>query len=127
MKFLIVIIILIGGLLLVYINVKIKFKIIFTVHNATIFLNIIFLKKDFNIINRKFDYIVIFKKFLYRVGNAEAPHINYSKYLKGYKYFKKIFILNNFSFYEDCFNNNPSFAVEFNLVNKFKKKLLLND
>lgn len=127
MKFLIVIIILIGGLLFVYINVKIKFKIIFNVHNATIFLNIILLKKDFSIINRKVDYIVIFKRFLYRVGNVETPHINYTKYLKGYRYFKKIFIINNLSFYEECFNNKPSFAIEFNLENKFKKKLLLSD
>ncbi|MDD2494288.1 MAG: hypothetical protein PHE29_03755 [Tissierellia bacterium] len=126
MKFLMVIIIIIGGLLFIYINIKVKFKIVLNLHNATIVSNIVLFKKNVEII-RNIDYKFIFRIFFYDVGNVKAPHKNYLKYFKSFKYFKKIFRINNLSLHEECLNNNRSLAIEFNIVNKFNKKPLLSD
>lgn len=127
MEFLIVIIIISGGLLFIYFNIKLICKISFYAEFINIFMDIIIFKKNITIF-KKIDYKKILCKILYKKEN-KAIYERYKKYLHYIKYLKyplKIFIIKNISFYEECYENNLSIAIEFYIVNKVLKKTLLN-
>lgn len=127
MKFLIVIMILTGGLLFIYFNIKFICKINITAHFTNLFFDIIFLKKNITIV-KKIDYSILIKKILNRKNNKDTFDLykKYLHYLKYTKYPMKIFIVKNILFYEECFEDKFSIAIEFYIVNKIIKKSLLN-
>ncbi len=127
MEFLIVIIIISGGLLFIYFNIKLICKISFSAEFINIFMDIIIFKKNITIL-KKIDYKKILCKILYKKEN-KAIYERYKKYMHYIKYLKypmKIFVIKNISFYEECYENNLSIAIEFYIVNKVLKKSLLN-
>lgn len=127
MEFLIVIIIITGGLLFIYFNVKLICKINFTSSFLNIYMSIIIFKKNISIIKR-IDYKIILRKLFYRKENKDT-YERYKRYLHYFKYSKyplKIFVIKNISLYQECYENNSSLALEFYIVNKVLKKSLLN-
>lgn len=127
MNFLIVIIIIIGGLLFIYLNVKLICKINLTAYFTNFYLDIILFRKNITIV-KKVDYYVIIKKIVYRKNNKDTFDLfkHYLHYLKYSKYPLKIFIIKNILFYEECFEDKFSIALEFYIVNKIIKRSLLN-
>lgn len=127
MELLIVIIIITGGLLFIYFNIKLICKINFTTEFINIFMDVIIFKKNVAFI-KIIDYKKVLCKILYKKEN-KVIYERYKKYLHYIKYLKypmKIFVIKNISFYEECYENNLSIAIEFYIVNKVLKKSLLN-
>lgn len=127
MEFLIVIIIITGGLLFIYFNIKLICKINFSAEFINIFMDLIIFKKNITIL-KKIDYKKILCKILYKKEN-KAIYERYKKYMHYIKYLKypmKIFVIKNISFYEECYENRLSIVIEFYIVNKVLKKSLLN-
>lgn len=124
MKFVIVTIIFVGGLLLVYINLKINLKIVLNLYNATIISNIILFKIRLQII-RYMDYKFLLRMYFSKGRvDLKPSRKKHFKFLKIYRYLKKIFRINNFTLYEECVYNNRSLAIEIDIISIFKEKLL---
>lgn len=127
MKIFTAFIIIIGGLLLLYFNFKISFKMNFTITFVVVNMDFIFYKKIFNI-NRNLYYEVFIRKLLDKYNNNKTID-RYERYWHYRKYmdrFKKYFYIKNINFYPESFRDQSSLALEFNVVNKVLKNSLIN-
>lgn len=114
--------VILGGLLFVYFNFVIGCKINLTLTYLTVHINIRLFKKFYTIKNKKviyYDYINYSVKKYKSVSTKK-----YFPFLRKLTKFRRIFILNNISFYPECFDDFFSFAVEFTVVNKITKRPL---
>ena len=123
MEFIIVIIIIIGGLLFLYFNIKVNCKINLTVAFVNINFDVIIFKNKINII-KKIHYSTFIRKILYKKDKDRTLE-RFKHYLKYIKYPFKIFIIKNISFYVECYEDNFSIAIEFYIVNIVLKRSLL--
>ncbi len=122
-----VIIILTGGLLFIYFNIKLTFKINLTSSYIDFFINIIIFKKNKEI-NKRINYNTIYEKFKYFREKKifSDRYKDYQNYLKYSKYPFKIFMIKNLLIYKECHENQTSLTIEFYIVNKLIKRSLLN-
>lgn len=122
----VILIVLMGGLLFLYFNIKCLIKVNITFYFLHIYFYIIILKKKYAY-ERTINYFVA-QKIINRYKNPEIRY-RFKNHLKYYKHLKKIFRLfyiKNIQIYNECVSEKQSFAVEFVIVNSILKKSLLN-
>lgn len=113
--------IIVGGLLFVYFNLRIGCKINFTFSYLRLYISLSVLKKLYTL-DKKFYYYDFISKSIKRYENVKSK--KYFPYLKKIMKIRRIFIISNLFFYTECFDNLSSFAVEFTIVNKMLRKPL---
>jgi hypothetical protein len=121
-----ILIVLIGGLLFIYFNIKCLIKINFALSFLHIYFSIIFLRKKY-VYERNVNYYAT-QKVISRYRSPDARY-RFKKYIKYYKHVKKafnLFYIKNILIYPECISEKQSFAVEFAIVNRILKKSLLN-
>lgn len=121
-----ILIVIAGGLLFIYFNIKCLIKINFTLCFLRVYLNIIFFRKK-HAYERNISYYYT-QKLIDRYKSS-AERYKFKKYLKYYKHIKKVFNLfyiKNILIYPECIFEKQSFAVEFVVVNRMLKKSILN-
>ena len=122
----IILIVLIGGLLFIYFNIKCLIKINFAFSFLHIYFNIIFFRKKYTY-EKSINYYAT-QRIINRYKNPDTRY-KFKKHFKYYKHVKKIFNLfyiKNILIYPECISEKQSFAVEFAVVNSVLKKSLLN-
>lgn len=121
-----ILIVLTGGLLFIYFNLKCLIKINFAFSFFHIYFSVIFFRKRY-VYERNINYYVT-QKVIDRYKNPVARN-KLKKYLRYYRHMKKVFNLfyiKNILVYPECISEKQSFAVEFAVVNSILKKSLLN-
>lgn len=121
-----ILIVLIGGLLFIYFNIKCLIKINFAFSFLHIYFSVIFFRKRY-VYERNINYYAT-QKVIERYKNPVARN-KLKKYLRYYRHMKKVFNLfyiKNILVYPECISEKQSFAVEFAVVNSILKKSLLN-
>lgn len=130
MNLLTALIIIIGGLLFLYFNFVLSFKINVAITFIIINIDFIFFKKIYSF-HRSFYYEVLVRKLLNKYHNHKTK-VRYVTYYEKYEKYKKyidnirrlIFIKNIYLYPESC-NNQSSMAIEFNVVNIVLKNPLI--
>lgn len=117
-----IILIIVGGLLFIYFNFKIYFKINLTTSYIKVKICYKFFKKE-HVKDKRFYYIDLIKKSTERYKKIKSKKI-YS-YLKHLKKLTGAFIVKNIYLYPECLDNSTSFVVEFIIVNNIIKRPLL--
>jgi hypothetical protein len=121
-----ILIVLVGGLLFLYLNIKCLFKINITLYFLHVYFYIIVFKKK-HVYEKKLNYFYV-KKIIDRYKMPELRQKTKNR-LKYYKHIKKvfnIFYVKDIFFYPECILEERSFAVEFVVVNRMLKSSLLN-
>ena len=122
----VILIVLIGGLLFIYFNIKCSIKINFALYFMHIYFSVIFFRKKYTY-ERNINYYVT-KKAIDRYKNP-AERNKFKKNLKYYRHIKKIFsifYIKNILIYPEGILDKQSFVIEFAVVNIVLKKSLLN-
>lgn len=115
----------IGGLLFVYFNFRVFFKINFASSFAKIYLSFKVLKKEY-IFEKKLYYKDAIKKMSYSYsGNKIKNSKKYLNYWKNLKKIRYLFLIKNIFLYLEYFENSSSFVVEFIVVNNIIKRPIL--
>lgn len=119
-----ILIVLLGGLLFLYLNIKCAFKINITFYFLHVYFYVIIFRKNMNIKKES-----IFPQKI--IDRYKAPELrqktkNNLKYLKHIKKVFNIFYVKDIFFYPECILEKQSFALEFVIVNRMLKKSLLN-
>lgn len=121
-----ILIIIVGAILISYLNIKFAFKINFTFTSIYVYFNLIIFKKRYKYENR-FNFLMT-QKIIDKYRNPEGMH-KIRKYLKYYKHTKKLFKLfyvKNIQVYPETIMGKQTFAIQFVVVNSILKKSLLN-
>ncbi len=121
-----ILIVLVGGLLFLYLNIKWLFKINITFSFLQVYYSVIVFRKKHEY-ERKIYYFST-KKIIDRYKAPELRN-KYKNRLKHFKHIKKIFNLfyiKDIFFYPECILEKQSLAVEFVVVNRILKSSLLN-
>lgn len=117
----IVIIILFGGIIFLYLNLKMKFKINCTLNYINIYFDVLILgKKIWN--NKKIYYVNFLRSLLFDKKMGVSNYMNYTKYFR-------FFVIKHMDFYIENYNDDLSIAIEFYIVNnkQYFQKGLLNE
>lgn len=117
-----IIVVIVGGLLFVYFNFRIKFKLNLTTSYVKIKIRFKLIKKE-HIMDKKFYYVDFINKNKSRYEKIKSTKIY--PYLKHLKKVTRLFIIKNIYLYPECLDNSSSFAVEFMVVNNIIKRPLL--
>lgn len=115
----------IGGLLFIYFNFRIFFKVNLAISFVRIYINLKLFRKE-HVADKKFYYIDLIKKTsseIDRYKNIKGK--KYYPYLKHVKKITRLFIIKNIFLYPECLDNSSSFVVEFMVVNNIIKRPLL--
>ncbi|MDD4089108.1 MAG: hypothetical protein PHP29_05395 [Tissierellia bacterium] len=121
-----ILIVLAGGLLFLYLNIKCLFKINITLYFLHIYFYVIVFKKKHEY-EKKLNYFSV-KKIIDRYKAPELREKTRDR-LKYYKHIKKvfnIFYVKDIFLYPECILEKQSLAVEFVVVNRMLKSSLLN-
>jgi hypothetical protein len=118
--------VLFGGLLFLYLNIKCAFKINITFYFLHVYFYVIIFRKKHEY-QKRINYFSA-KKIIDRFKAPELRHKtkNNLKYLKHIKKVFNIFYVKDIFFYPECILEKQSFALEFVIVNRMLKKSLLN-
>lgn len=119
-----ILIVLVGGLLFLYLNIKCLFKINISFSFLRVYFYIIVFRK-------KHEYEKIINYFAKMTDRHKNPKSRYKvkNQLKYFKHIKKVFNLfyvKDIFFYPEFIWEKQSFAVEFVVVNRALKKSILN-
>lgn len=120
-----IILLIIGGALFVYFNIRACCKFNLTASFIKIYVNIKLFKKE-HVTDKKFYYADMVKKAsggYNRYKQIKAK--KYYPYLKHVKKIMRLFIVKNIHLYPECIDNSSSFAVEFMIVNNIIKRPLI--
>ncbi len=119
------ILIIIGGLLFVYFNFRVFFKLNLTASFVRTYVSLKLFRKEY-ISDRKFYYTDLIKKTSGEINKyKQIKTKKYYPYLKHIKKIKRLFIVKNIFLYPECLDNSSSFVVEFMVVNNIIKRPLL--
>jgi len=120
-----IILIIAGGLLFVYFNFRIFFKLNLTAYFIRIYVSLKLFRKEYTS-DKKFYYADLVKKTSGQVNKyRQIKSKKYYPYLKHLRKIKRLFIVKNIFLYPECFDNSSSFVVEFMIVNNIIKRPLL--
>ncbi len=117
-----IILIIVGGLLFIYFNLKIGCKINLTSSYLRLYIKLSILKKLYNL-DKKFYYFDFINQSTKRYKSIKTK--KYFPYLMKLSKIRRFFIVNNISFYPECFDNLSSFVIEFTIVNNVIKRPLI--
>ncbi|HOA19308.1 MAG TPA: hypothetical protein PLA73_03205 [Sedimentibacter sp.] len=120
-----ILIVLLGGLLFLYLNIKCAFKINITFYFLHVYFYVIILRKKHEY-QKRINFSA--KKIIdrYKAPELRQKTKNNLKYLKHIKKVFNIFYVKDIFFYPECILEKQSFALEFVIVNRMLKKSLLN-
>jgi hypothetical protein len=120
-----ILIVLLGGLLFLYLNIKCAFKINITFYFFHVYFYVIILRKKHEY-QKRINFSA--KKIIdrYKAPELRQKTKNNLKYLKHIKKVFNIFYVKDIFFYPECILEKQSFALEFVIVNRMLKKSLLN-
>ena len=121
-----ILIVLVGGLIFLYLNIKCLIKINITFYFLHIYFYVIVFRKKHEY-EKRINYFDT-KKIIDRYKYPELKQKT-NKYLKNFKHIKKvfnIFYVKDIFLYPECILEKQSFAVEFVVVNRMLKSSLLN-
>lgn len=121
-----ILLIIVGGLLFIYLNIKCRVKINFSYTFLYVNIYMIFLKKKY-IYEKTINYLVT-ERILTRYKKSEIKHIyeNRNKYIRYFKKIFNIFYIKNIFIYPECISEKQSISIEFVVVNRMLKKSILN-
>jgi len=121
-----ILIVLAGGLLFLYLNIKCLFKINFTFYFIRLYFYVIIFRKKHEY-ERKIN-INFAKKLIDRFKAPEARDKaeNRLKYIRRIRKGFNVFYIKDIFFYPECIMEKQSFALEFVVVNRMLKRSLLN-
>ncbi len=122
-----ILIVLAGGLVFLYLNIKLLIKINFTFYFICLNFHMIIFRKKHEY-ERKISFN--FAKRIIDICRAEPllrdKAKNRMKYVKYIRKGFKIFYIKDIFFYPECIMEKHSFALEFVIVNRMLKRSLLN-
>jgi len=120
-----ILIVLLGGLLFLYLNIKCAFKINITFYFLHVYFYVIILRKKHEY-QKRINFSA--KKIIdrYKAPELRQKTKNNLKYLKHIKKVFNIFYVKDIFFYPECILEKQSFALEFVIVNRMLKQSLLN-
>ena len=120
-----ILIVLLGGLLFLYLNIKCAFKINITFYFLHVYFYVIILRKKHEY-QKRINFSA--KKIIdrYKAPELRQKTKNNLKYLKHIKKVFNNFYVKDIFFYPECILEKQSFALEFVIVNRMLKKSLLN-
>lgn len=121
-----ILIIIVGGLLFIYLNIKCRIKINFSYTFLHVNIYIIIIKKKY-VFEKTFNYLFT-ERIIKRYKKSEVRHLykNRRKYIKYFKKVFQLFYIKNILFYPESISEKQSYAVEFVVVNRAIKKSILN-
>lgn len=114
-----IIVVMIGGLLFIYFNFRIVFKLNLTSSYIKVKICYKLFKKD-HVMDKKFYYLDFVRKNKTRYKKIKSTKI--------YPYLKRVtrlFIVKNIYLYPECLDNSFSFAIEFMIVNNIIKRPII--
>lgn len=120
-----ILLIIVGGLVFIYLNVKCRVKINFSYSFLYVNIYLIIIKKKY-VYEKIFNYLATEKILKHKESKVRHFYQNRRKYIK---YFKKVFnffYIKNILLYPEFVSEKQSFAVEFVVVNRMLKKSILN-
>lgn len=120
-----ILLIIVGGLIFIYLNVKCRVKINFSYSFLYVNIYLIIIKKKY-VYEKIFNYLATEKILKHKESKVRHFYQNRRKYIK---YFKKVFnffYIKNILLYPEFVSEKQSFAVEFVVVNRMLKKSILN-
>ena len=117
-----ILIITVGGLLFIYFNLRIGFKINLTTSFLRLHMNLSILKKLYTL-DKMIYYLDFISKSTKRYEDIKSK--KYFPYLKRLFKIRRLFIISNIYFYPECFDNLSSLAIEFTVVNKVIRRPLI--
>lgn len=120
-----IIFIIVGGLLFIYLNVRVYLKFNLSTSFVKIYINLKLFKKEYTK-DKKIYYIELAKKSSYEINKyKQIKTKKYFPYLKHLIKVTRFFIIKNIHFYPECLDNSSSFVIEFMIVNNIIKRPLL--
>ncbi len=121
-----ILLIIVGGLIFIYLNIKCRVKINFSYSFLHVNIYVIIIKKKY-VYEKTFNYLNT-EKIITRYKKSEVRHLyeNRRKYIKYFKKVLNLFYIKNIFFYPECISEKQSFVIEFIVVNRMLKKSILN-